>query len=129
MRKKHDYTLDDIQKMTGIKRGTYSNYENGNTEPKLETWKKLADFFDVPVSYLQGVDATNKKNPCDYCNFSKRNRAEYPLYIGDTCVGYAYLNGNKGITIDLIKVGALIKTRKTVKNCPNCGRDLKNEKR
>lgn len=54
MRKKHNFTLDDIQKMTGIKRGTYSNYENGNTEPKLETWQKLADFFQVPVPYLQG---------------------------------------------------------------------------
>lgn len=56
MRKKHDYTLDDIQKMTGIKRGTYSNYENGNTEPKIETWKKLANFFGVSVSYLQGIE-------------------------------------------------------------------------
>ena len=25
------------------------------TEPKLETWQKLADFFDVSVSYLQGI--------------------------------------------------------------------------
>lgn len=57
MRKKHDYTLDDIQKMTGIKRGTYSNYENGNTEPKIETWKKLANFFGVSVSYLQGIQS------------------------------------------------------------------------
>ncbi|NRO78503.1 helix-turn-helix transcriptional regulator [Lactobacillus helveticus] len=56
LRIKHNYTLDDVEKLTGIKRGTYNNYENGNTEPKLETWKKLADFFDVPVSYLQGIE-------------------------------------------------------------------------
>ena len=30
-------------------------YERGEREPKLETWIKLADFFDVPVSYLQGL--------------------------------------------------------------------------
>lgn len=30
-------------------------YERGNREPKLETWLKLANFFDVPVSYIQGV--------------------------------------------------------------------------
>lgn len=30
-------------------------YERGNREPKLETWLKLASFFNVPVSYLQGV--------------------------------------------------------------------------
>lgn len=56
MRKKHNFTLDDIQKMTGIKRGTYSNYENGNTEPKIETWQKLANFFGVSVPYIQGIE-------------------------------------------------------------------------
>ncbi|AMY13431.1 hypothetical protein ADV92_02215 [Limosilactobacillus reuteri] len=30
-------------------------YERGEREPKLETWRKLADFFGVSVSYLQGV--------------------------------------------------------------------------
>lgn len=30
-------------------------YERGEREPKLETWVKLADFFNVPVSYLQGI--------------------------------------------------------------------------
>lgn len=62
MRKKHNFTLDDIQKMTGIKRGTYSNYENGNTEPKIETWQKLASFFGVSVSYLQGIEAYSEND-------------------------------------------------------------------
>lgn len=30
-------------------------YERGEREPKLETWVKLADFFGVSVSYLQGI--------------------------------------------------------------------------
>lgn len=34
-------------------------YERGEREPKLETWIKLADFFDVPVSYLQGLSDHN----------------------------------------------------------------------
>lgn len=54
LRLKHGYTLDDIESKTGIKRGTYNNYENHNTEPKLETWQKIADYFDVSVPYLQG---------------------------------------------------------------------------
>lgn len=64
IRKENNYTLDDIERLTGIKRGTYNNYENGNTEPKLETWKKLAVFFDVSVPYLQGIQENpliNKK--------------------------------------------------------------------
>lgn len=56
LRLKHGYTLDDIESKTGIKRGTYSNYENHNTEPKIETWQKLADFFGVTVPYLQGLE-------------------------------------------------------------------------
>lgn len=56
LRLKHGYTLDDIESKTGIKRGTYSNYENHNTEPKIETWQKLANFFNVSIPYLQGID-------------------------------------------------------------------------
>lgn len=48
-------TLDDLSKATGIKRGTLNNYELGKTEPKLATWQKLADYFDVSVPYLQGI--------------------------------------------------------------------------
>lgn len=32
-----------------------SKYERGDREPKLETWQKLADYFGVSVSYLQGI--------------------------------------------------------------------------
>lgn len=53
---KRKLTLDDIETKTGIKRGTYSNYENGNTEPKLEVWQELAHFFNVSVPYIQGFD-------------------------------------------------------------------------
>lgn len=54
LRKEKGLTLDDIQSQTGIKRGTYNNYENGTTKPKLETWQALANFFGVSVPYLQG---------------------------------------------------------------------------
>lgn len=55
LRNQKGLTLDDIEAQTGIKRGTYSNYENSKTEPKLATWQKLADFFGVSVTYLQGI--------------------------------------------------------------------------
>lgn len=54
LRIKRKLTLDDIEEKTGIKRGTYSNYENGKTEPKLEAWQKLADYYGVSVPYIQG---------------------------------------------------------------------------
>ena len=55
LRMEKDLTLDEIQNQTGIKRGTYSNYENGITEPKIDTWQKLANFFEVPTEYLMGL--------------------------------------------------------------------------
>ena len=33
-----------------------SLYESGDREPKLKIWQKLADFFKVPIPYLQGFD-------------------------------------------------------------------------
>lgn len=62
LRKQRKLTLDDIQKQTQINRGTYNNYENGTTEPKLETWQALADFFGVSVPYLQGAYSKDEIN-------------------------------------------------------------------
>lgn len=59
LRKSKHLTLDDIAEETNIKRGTFSNWENGKTEPKLESWQKLADYFGVSVPYLQGVSNVN----------------------------------------------------------------------
>lgn len=68
-----DLTLDEIQNQTGIKRGTYSNYENGITEPKIDTWEKLANFFEVSVPYLQGyVD--------EYIDIHDLNEEEQDVY-------------------------------------------------
>lgn len=63
LRKEKGLTLDEIQNQTGIKRGTFNNYEAGKTEPKLETWQKLADFFGVSVPYLQGVSDIEDLEP------------------------------------------------------------------
>lgn len=61
LRKEKGETLFQIQKQTGIKRSTYSDYENGIVKTgKLEIWKKLADHFGVSVPYLMGMDNVNK---------------------------------------------------------------------
>lgn len=60
LRKKKKYTLDDIEAKTGVKRGTYNNYESGKTEPKPSTWEALANFFNVSVPYLKGYGYSKK---------------------------------------------------------------------
>lgn len=61
LRQKNNLTLKELSqqlKNTGfnISPDALGKYERAEREPKLETWKKLADFFDVPVSYLQGFN-------------------------------------------------------------------------
>lgn len=55
LRKDRGLTIQQVADGIGVSNGTISRYEKGTREPKLETWIKLADFFDVPVSYLQGL--------------------------------------------------------------------------
>lgn len=74
LRKEKGLTLDDLAKNVGIKRGTLNNYENEKTEPKLETWKKLAEYFDVSIGYLQGL--SDIKNPYKSENYLFENKGK-----------------------------------------------------
>lgn len=56
LRKQEGLTLDQLSNRVGINRATLNRYENEKSEPKLETWVKLAQYFRVRVSYIQGID-------------------------------------------------------------------------
>lgn len=51
-----------IAEETGISQQSLSFYEKGDRNPKIETWQKLADYFGVSVSYLQGVSDIKNLN-------------------------------------------------------------------
>lgn len=70
LRKKNNYTLADVASALNVGTNTISRYETGKREPKLETWQALADFFNVSVPYLQGIDEI----PSDL-NFSTKQEA------------------------------------------------------
>lgn len=38
-----------------ISASAISQYERGKRKPKIETWQKLANFFNVTVPYIQGI--------------------------------------------------------------------------
>lgn len=40
----------DVCRMTGVSQPTMSNWKNGKTIPKVESRKKIADLFGVPVT-------------------------------------------------------------------------------
>ena len=54
-RKLKGITLDEVAEDIGITKQALSYYETEKREPKKETWIKLADYYDVPVSYLMGL--------------------------------------------------------------------------
>ena len=44
----------DVTRLIGIKNTTLSNYENGNTEPDMDTFLKLCHLYDLDYSELLG---------------------------------------------------------------------------
>lgn len=49
LRKLRGLNQDEMQTGTGITRGTWSNYEKGDTEPSLDTILTICQFFNVSV--------------------------------------------------------------------------------
>ena len=62
LRQKNHLTLKEVSQKVGMANNTLSRYETGKREPKLETWQKLADYFNVSVPYLQGYAEINIPN-------------------------------------------------------------------
>lgn len=56
LRKKRGMGQKELAEKIETSQQAISLYERGDREPKLETWQKLAKFFDVSVPYLQGID-------------------------------------------------------------------------
>lgn len=55
LRKARGMSQRELAKEIGVSFQSISFYERGERKPKLETWIKLARFFDVPISYIQGI--------------------------------------------------------------------------
>ena len=55
LRMENNLTLRELGKQLMMKTSTLSQYEMERREPKIEIWKKIADFFHVPTEYLMGL--------------------------------------------------------------------------
>lgn len=54
LRKKRGLTQQQIADEIGVKRNTYSDWENGKTEPNFQTLLKLTSILNTTTSYLLG---------------------------------------------------------------------------
>jgi transcriptional regulator with XRE-family HTH domain len=60
LRKEKGMTLRALSEELEIPFTTLGNYERGDRQPSFETFKALADYFEVSIDYLVGrVDARN----------------------------------------------------------------------
>ncbi len=56
---KYGVSSYEVAKKTGVTQTAISNWKSGRSTPKVETMKKIADYFGVTVDYLMtgsGID-------------------------------------------------------------------------
>ena len=73
----------ELADKVGLSNQSISFYENGKREPKIEAWQKLAQFFNVPITYLQGEsDIKDKSKFNDFNAFiNSINVSEDPNFV------------------------------------------------
>ena len=52
LRKEMNMTQDDVAKILGMSRTSFSKYENGNSAPPLQVLRKIAAIYNVGLEYL-----------------------------------------------------------------------------
>lgn len=52
LRKEKDITQEEMAKALGLKRGTLANWERGHRLPDVNSFQMLANFFNVPLTYV-----------------------------------------------------------------------------
>jgi len=59
LRKLNKLTQEQVAKHLNMSQSTYQHYENGRSEPSIETLCKLADYYNVSLDYLIGRNFSN----------------------------------------------------------------------
>lgn len=54
LRLQHGFSQEELVEKIGIKRNSYSDWENGKCKPNYEKLEKIADFFGVSLDWLFG---------------------------------------------------------------------------
>ncbi|MGI1819334.1 helix-turn-helix domain-containing protein [Lactobacillus johnsonii] len=87
LRRENDLTLkklSDKLKENNIKISSDSlaKYERGEREPKIDKWQALADFFNVSVPYLQGIEDKRNNGYTKKYIYQRLDEAYKNLWIG-----------------------------------------------
>jgi phage repressor protein C with HTH and peptisase S24 domain len=82
LRKSHNLTLEELADTLNkeypdtinFNKGRISKWENNKEEPRLSSVKILADFFDVPLDYFNGIDLEQAEILPIYSKLSKERQ-------------------------------------------------------
>lgn len=55
LREDADLTQDQLVKILGMHKTTYTNYEQGKREPPFELIIRLAKLYNVSIDYIAGI--------------------------------------------------------------------------
>ena len=62
-------TQKDLAKLLGVSEQAIAYYEKALREPPLSSWVKMAEYLNVPTSYLQGISDVSDRTA--YSSFEK----------------------------------------------------------
>lgn len=54
----HGITANTVAKAAHVNASTFTDWKQGKSQPKLEKLQKIADYFNVPVSYFYDGDTS-----------------------------------------------------------------------
>lgn len=84
LRKKTNLSRRKLGLKTNIPEASLRRYEAGETEPKIETWEKLANFFGVSTGYLMGLSDSPKRAFIDPVEISLDDRKLFEQMVDTT---------------------------------------------
>lgn len=83
IREQKGITQTALANHLGVVRSTVCQYEKGNREPDSETLKKIAEFFNVSVDYLLGVEPKLSIDTTDTAKIKKDPAIQDEVELND----------------------------------------------
>lgn len=121
LREEFEYTQQFVANYLNCKRTTYESWETGHIILPLDIANKLANLYNVPISYVLGTDTIrfveNQLENIDYCFMIKKfnNLKEYN---NDSYEDISkYINNNKSTTYRYFSGKIKIPTDKLILLC------------
>ncbi len=88
--KSHETTVYRVAKETGISAGTLADWKSGRSTPKADKLHRIAEYFNVSLEYMLGLDSTAPSTPAKEKKIPiiGEIRAGSPILTNETLLGY-----------------------------------------